>query len=87
MYVLRSKAMARTYVGIAKNVAARLEQHNGAELGGAKSTRAGRPWVIARSFGPFATRGDAQAAEYAIKRWPADDRLHAEVEFEGFRAP
>ena len=48
VYVLESLARSVTYVGIAKDVEARLLQHNGERPGGAKSTRAARPWRVAR---------------------------------------
>lgn len=75
VYVLRSEARPVTYVGIAKDVDARLAQHNGEAKGGAKSTRAARPWVLARTEGPYATRGEAQSAEYALKQLGAAERL------------
>jgi predicted GIY-YIG superfamily endonuclease len=75
VYVLRSKAMVRTYVGIALDPKARLQQHNGARPGGAKSTRAGRPWRIAKLLGPFESRGEAQRVEAAVKRLRGAARL------------
>lgn len=75
VYVLLSEARFVTYVGITKNVDARLEQHNGERPGGAKSTRAARPWKIVRTLGPFGSRGEAQAAEYALKQLDAKGRL------------
>lgn len=68
VYVLRSRAGPRTYVGIALDPKRRLAQHNGRVPGGAKSTRAGRPWRLAKTFGPFETRGQAQRVEASIKR-------------------
>jgi predicted GIY-YIG superfamily endonuclease len=75
VYVLASRAGPRTYVGVAVDVRARLRQHNGEDTGGAKSTRAGRPWRIARVLGPFATRGQAQRIEAAVKRLRGRARL------------
>ena len=75
VYVLRSQARPVTYVGIAKDVEARLAQHNGETKGGAKSTRAARPWTVARTLGPYPTRGEAQAREYAVKQLPPEERL------------
>ncbi len=75
VYVLKSETRPVTYVGIAKDVNARLAQHNGETKGGAKSTRTARPWTIARTLGPYATRGEAQSAEYALKQKPAQQRL------------
>jgi predicted GIY-YIG superfamily endonuclease len=68
VYVLHSRKAARTYVGIALDPAARLAQHNGKARGGARSTRAGRPWRVRKTYGPFATRAEAQRVEHAVKR-------------------
>jgi len=68
VYVLQSDVRAVTYVGIAKDVEARLLQHNGEAKGGAKSTRAARPWRLA-------SRGEAQAREYALKQLRGPERL------------
>lgn len=78
VYVLRSSADARTYVGIACDVDARLRQHNGEAKGGAKSTRGFRPWQLAQVFGPYLTRAKAQRIEAAIKRLRAEARLDPE---------
>jgi predicted GIY-YIG superfamily endonuclease len=75
VYVLRSTACPRTYVGIACDVDARLRQHNGEADGGAKSTRGFRPWQLAHVFGPYLTRGKAQRIEAALKRLRGDARL------------
>lgn len=68
VYVLVSERLTRTYVGIALDTDRRLEQHNGEAPGGARSTRAGRPWSLARTYGPYPDRGTAQRAEAALKR-------------------
>lgn len=75
VYVLASEARRVTYVGIAKDVEARLAQHNGETRGGAKSTRAARPWRVARVTGPYASRAEAQSAEYALKQLRGPARL------------
>lgn len=75
VYVLQSEARSVTYVGIARDVDARLAQHNGEARGGAKSTRAARPWKIARTEGPFDSRGEAQTREYALKQLRGPARL------------
>ena len=75
VYDLQSDVRAVTYVGIAKDVEARLLQHNGEAKGGAKSTRAARPWRLARTEGPFGSRGEAQAREYALKQLRGPERL------------
>lgn len=75
VYVLSSKSAGRTYVGIARDVRARLRQHNGLEPGGARSTRAGRPWRLRKTYGPYATRGEAQSVEHSVKRLRGPARL------------
>ena len=77
LYVLVSADHTRTYVGITNDLPRRLEQHNGQRPGGAKATRAGRPWSVGTTFGPYPTRGQAQAAEYRLKRRPGRRRLDA----------
>ena len=68
MYLLQSTSARRSYVGIAVDVDRRLRQHNGELVGGARSTRSGRPWTIARRLGPFADRSTASRVEYAWKQ-------------------
>ena len=75
VYVLVSKTSGRTYVGIALDSKRRLAQHNGRAPGGAKATRAHRPWRIAKRYGPFASRGEAQRVEHALKRLRGRARL------------
>ena len=74
-YLLRSTRIRRTYVGIAVDVDRRLRQHNGELVGGARSTRSGRPWVVARRLGPFADRAEASRVEYAWKQVRGRQRL------------
>lgn len=75
VYVLVSVAKRRTYVGITTDPERRLQQHNGERPGGARSTRACRPWERARLHGPFETRGDALRLERALKRRRGEARL------------
>lgn len=75
VYVLVSVARQRTYVGISTDPERRLRQHNGERPGGARSTRAGRPWERARLHGPFETRGEALRIERALKRRRGEARL------------
>ncbi len=77
VYVLRSLVREVTYVGIAKDLEARLSQHNGLLPGGAKSTRGSRPWIVENQLGPYGSRAEAQAIEYRVKQLPAADRLVA----------
>jgi putative endonuclease len=74
VYVLVS-GRGHTYVGIATDVGRRLRQHNGELVGGARSTRAHRPWRVGRVLGPVATRGGAQVIEARIKRRRGRRRL------------
>lgn len=76
-YVLVSTTTRRTYVGVAKDVERRARQHNGEIAGGARSTRAGRPWRIGLVRGPFESRGAAQSAEYALRKRRGLARLDA----------
>jgi len=68
VYLLVSDVAERTYVGIAREMPRRLAQHNGERPGGARSTRGGRPWRVACTWGFYATRGEAQSAEAALKK-------------------
>ncbi len=79
VYLLVSERRETTYVGIAKDVQARLAQHNGESPGGAKSTRAARPWRLERHTGPFATRGEAQRTEAELKRLRGSARRASEL--------
>jgi structure-specific endonuclease subunit SLX1 len=74
-YVLVSSKMRRTYVGVTTDVERRHRQHNGEIAGGARATRAGRPWSIGVVRGPFDTRGEAQSLEHAIRRRRGSQRL------------
>ncbi len=82
VYVLISRRARRSYVGVTTDVSRRLAQHNGRRPGGARSTRAGRPWRLARRFGPYATRAQAQRIEAELKR-----RRGAEQRLRGPFAP
>ncbi len=75
VYVLQSQTLTRTYVGVATDPERRLRQHNGELVGGARSTRAGRPWEIARRYGPFLDQGEAQQIEAAVKRLSGKKRF------------
>lgn len=75
VYVLVSDATGRTYVGASVDVHRRLLEHNGEGNRGAKATRAGRPWRVGAIYGPYGSRGEAQAAEARIKRLRGSARL------------
>jgi structure-specific endonuclease subunit SLX1 len=74
-YVLVSTTIRRTYVGVTTDVDRRARQHNGELAGGARATRAGRPWKIGRVAGPYESRGEAQVVEYSIRRLRGRARL------------
>jgi len=73
VYLLSSRT--RTYVGITTDLERRLAQHNGRKRGGAKATRAARPWRVAARFGPFRSRGAALRLEHRLKRLRRNARL------------
>lgn len=73
-YLLWSEAAQRSYVGVSTEPERRLKQHNGERVGGARSTRAGRPWTIARIHGPYSTQAEAQRVEAAWKQQSAHAR-------------
>ena len=75
VYVLVSRVRKLTYVGITKDVEARLAQHNGLVRGGARATRTGRPWRLGAQYGPFVTRGEAQRVEARVKSMRGPARL------------
>ena len=75
LYVLWSERLRRTYAGITIDLERRLAQHNGEQPGGARATRAGRPWQIATTYGPYPDRSSASRAERAVKRLRGRRRL------------
>jgi predicted GIY-YIG superfamily endonuclease len=77
-YVLVSEETGETYVGVTVDLERRLGQHNGDVAGGARRTRRGRPWRMARRLGPFLDRSEAQAVEYRIKQCRGKERLEWE---------
>jgi predicted GIY-YIG superfamily endonuclease len=78
VYVLVSRT-GRTYVGVTNDVKRRLGQHNGLIRGGARATRAWRPWRVGRVLGPLPTRGQAQSLEHRVKRLKGRRRLRTEI--------
>lgn len=75
VYVLLSQQRS-TYVGITTDVERRLRQHNGELPGGARSTRANRPWSLGKTYGPFQDRARATQAEHSVKKLRGQRRLH-----------
>ena len=71
VYVLRTTTTTpsvRSYVGITTDITRRVTQHNGAIAGGAKATRAGRPWEVAFATPYRYTRANALRLEAQTKR-------------------
>ncbi|MBO45794.1 MAG: hypothetical protein CMJ96_02750 [Planctomycetes bacterium] len=75
LYILLSAEGDSTYVGISTNVERRLRAHNGEIAGGAKRTRAGRPWRLGAVVGPYPNRATAQTAEYEAKQLRGQERI------------
>ncbi len=70
VYLLVSRSIDfynHTYVGITKDLNRRVNQHNGIITGGAKSTRAKRPYAIANYIENVANRSIASQMEFLIK--------------------
>ena len=67
VYVLVSDSAGTTYVGVTTDLERRVAQHNGLLPGGAKATRAGRPWALGVAYGPYENRGEAQSVEHRVK--------------------
>lgn len=62
------------YCGIAKDIARRLQQHNGELVGGAKYTATRRP-VELKAQWEFADRSAASKFEYQIKQLSRQKKL------------
>lgn len=75
VYVLISVTGDRTYVGITRDKGRRLRQHNGELPGGARSTRAGRPWLLGAVSRRLRSQGDALRLEHAVKQLRGRRRL------------
>ena len=72
----------KTYVGSTNDFCRRLKQHNGDLKGGAKASRAGRPWVCACIVRGFANRSEACKFE---SKWKISSRKlprKTRIEFE-----
>jgi structure-specific endonuclease subunit SLX1 len=65
-YILAASDGRRTYVGITNNLARRLRQHNGELSGGAKATRAWRPWGLFATITGFRTSTEVLMFEWAL---------------------
>ena len=68
VYFLASTVGSRTYVGYSVHPFHRLRQHNGELVGGAKSTRVGRPYRIVCMVSGFPDESSALQFEWAWHR-------------------
>ena len=69
VYILQSKKDGTLYTGVTTDLGRRCRAHNGLIKGGAKRTRAGRPWELVYHECKF-SRGGAQRREAEIKSMP-----------------
>ncbi|KAK3000949.1 hypothetical protein RJ639_021400 [Escallonia herrerae] len=69
--ILSTNTPIKTYVGVTTNFSRRLKQHNGELRGGAKASRAGRPWVCACIIRGF--KDKSRACEFE-SRWKITSR-------------
>lgn len=61
--IISTNPPIKTYVGSTSNFSRRLKQHNGELRGGAKASRAGRPWVCACLIRGFKDQSEACVVE------------------------
>ncbi|XP_057976810.1 structure-specific endonuclease subunit SLX1 isoform X2 [Malania oleifera] len=61
--ILCTNAPIKTYVGVTTNFSRRLKEHNGELKGGAKASRAGRPWICACIIQGFKDQSEACSFE------------------------
>lgn len=73
VYIIQS-ANGRLYTGITTDIKRRLRQHNGELVGGARYTRAGRPWIVVYTE-EFKGQGEALKREAAIKKFSRARKL------------
>ncbi|XP_057842103.1 uncharacterized protein LOC131051544 [Cryptomeria japonica] len=69
VYLIISADMRKTYVGVTTNFKRRLRQHNGELNGGAKASRAGRPWQCVCLVHGFKDRSEACEFEWKWKHF------------------
>ncbi|KAL5552792.1 hypothetical protein UlMin_040193 [Ulmus minor] len=69
--IISTNSPIKTYVGVTTCFSRRLKQHNGELKGGAKATRAGRPWICACHIQGF--KDQSEASEFESK-WKISSR-------------
>jgi putative endonuclease len=79
LYILRSEASGRFYIGQTKDLARRIDYHN---ANYSKSLKNRGPWRLVHSE-QFATRGEAVRRESLVKSWK--DRAMIEALVNGSR--
>ncbi|KAK2967253.1 hypothetical protein RJ640_016045 [Escallonia rubra] len=70
--ILSTNTPIKTYVGVTTNFSRRLKQHNGELRGGAKASRAGRPWVCACIIRGFKDKSGAYLFPLPEQNGPLD---------------
>ncbi|GAV80135.1 GIY-YIG domain-containing protein [Cephalotus follicularis] len=70
--ILSTNRPIKTYVGVTIDIARRLKQHNGELKGGAKASRAGRPWAFACIIRGFSDQSEAYGFE---SKWKSFSRI------------
>lgn len=87
VYVLKSlvPGSRATYCGVTllNRLSPRLLQHNGESKGGAKATRANRPWGYAITMHGFPSRTVALQCEWRLKHWDGRRTPSRRPEFSG----
>ena len=66
-YMLKSEVANRIYIGYTINFNRRIRQHNGLICGGAKRTRAHRPWIPFCLISGFTDSKTAKSFEYWLQ--------------------
>ncbi|XP_050210518.1 structure-specific endonuclease subunit slx1 [Mercurialis annua] len=79
--ILSTNPPIKTYVGVTNHFSRRLNQHNGELKGGAKASRAGRPWVCACIVHGFNDR--SEACEFESKWKNLSRKLHRKGKSDG----
>ena len=79
VYILASLKRHVTYVGCTTDITRRLRQHNGEIKGGARSTRAGRPWTVS-SVSCQLNHSSALKLEATVKRLSHQERISKKLE-------
>ncbi|KAF5198646.1 Excinuclease ABC, C subunit, N-terminal [Thalictrum thalictroides] len=69
--IISTNKPIKTYVGVTTDFSRRLKQHNGDLKGGAKASRAGRPWICACIIQGFKDHSDACELE---AKWKISSR-------------